>query len=125
MGFEARGPIVNQMVNQGQSLDASFKALADGTRRAILRRLAEGPGGITELAEAHGMTLPGVLKHVRILEEAGMVRTVKHGRRRICEMRPQSCDRASKWLAATRARWEGRFDSMERYLAELDQAKQT
>ena len=110
------------MVNNYQALDSSFKALADGTRRAVLRRLAEGPGGITELAEEHDMTLPGMLKHVRVLEEAGMVRTVKHGRRRICEMKPKSCDCASDWLEATRRRWEKRFDSMERYLEELEQA---
>jgi DNA-binding transcriptional ArsR family regulator len=105
-----------------QALDSSFKALADSTRRAVLLRLADGPGGITELADHHGMTLAGMLKHVRILEEAGMIRTVKHGRRRICEMNAGSCDRPSEWLAATRKRWERRFDSMERYLEELEEA---
>ncbi len=110
------------MVKQTQALDSSFKALADTTRRAVLLRLADGPGGITELADEHQMTLAGMLKHVRILEEAGMVRTVKHGRRRICEMNAGSCDHASDWLAATRKRWENRFDSMERYLEELERS---
>jgi DNA-binding transcriptional ArsR family regulator len=111
------------MVNSSQALDASFKALADPTRRAVLRRLARGPGGVTELAKDHGMTLAGMLKHIRVLEAAGMVRTAKHGRRRICEMKPQSCDRVAQWLATIRSRWEKRFDSMERYLEELDRAE--
>ncbi len=108
------------MVNHSQALDASFKALADGSRRAVLRRLAEGPEGISELARDQGMTLAGMLKHVRILEEAGMVRTTKRGRRRICEMEPDSCDRASAWLARTKARWEQRFDALEDVLAEME-----
>lgn len=108
------------MVNKMQSLNASFKALADETRRAVLLRLAEGPGGISELASEHGMTLAGMLKHVRILEEAGMVRSSKHGRRRICEMQPGSCAAAEDWIQQTRGRWEKRFDSIERYLEELD-----
>ena len=110
------------MVNKSQALDSSFKALADPTRRAVLRRLAEGPGAISELAEAHEMSLAGMLKHVRLLEDAGMVRTVKRGRRRICEMEQTSCDRAAHWLETTRQRWEKRFDSMERYLDELERA---
>ena len=84
------------MVNNRQALDASFKALADASRRAVLLRLAEGPGGISELAEEQGMTLAGMLKHVSILEKAGMVRTTKRGRRRICEMEAGSCDRAAE-----------------------------
>jgi DNA-binding transcriptional ArsR family regulator len=111
------------MVNQLQALDATFKALADGTRRAVLLRLAEGPSAISELAEAHEMTLAGMLKHVRVLEDAGIVRSVKHGRRRVCEMRPEACDGAARWIAKARARWENRFDSMERYLEELNDAR--
>ena len=111
------------MVNRSQALDASFKALADGSRRAVLLRLAEGPEGISELAQDQGMTLAGMLKHVRILEEAGMVRTTKRGRRRICEMRPDSCDRASDWLARTKARWEQRFDALEDVLDEIERAR--
>ncbi len=111
------------MVKHSQALDASFKALADASRRAVLLRLADGPGGISELAEEQGMTLAGMLKHVRILEEAGMVRTTKRGRRRICEMKAGSCDRASDWLVETKARWERRFDSLEDYLEELDGAQ--
>ena len=73
--FLAARCIVNQMVNYQQGLDSSFKALADATRRAVLLRLADGPDGVTSLAEEHGITVAGMLKHLRVLEEAGMVRS--------------------------------------------------
>ena len=108
---------------QEQALDSTFKALADGTRRAVLLRLAGGPSAISELADEHDMTLAGMLKHVRVLEDAGMVRSLKHGRRRICEMRPESCDGVSDWISKARRRWDERFDSMERFLEELDDSQ--
>ena len=107
------------MVNYSQALDSTFKALADGTRRAVLLRLADGHAAISELAGEHDMTLAGMLKHIRVLESAGMVRSAKHGRHRICEMKPGSCDEVTDWIESTRRKWEKRFDSMERLLEEM------
>lgn len=108
------------MVKLNQSLDRTFGALSDSTRRAVLERLARGPCQTSELASEHSMTLAGMLKHVRILETAGLVRTTKHGRSRFCEIQPESCAPALEWLTNYRERWHQRFRSLEAYLDQLD-----
>jgi DNA-binding transcriptional ArsR family regulator len=104
--------ILNRMV-QSQSLDRTFSALADPTRRDIVRRLSTGPASISELARPIGISLPGVMKHVRILEEANLVTTEKRGRTRECRLGPEQMDDATMWIESQRRRWERRLDRLE------------
>ena len=95
---------------------ATFSALGDSTRVAIVDRLSRGPASVTELAEPFAMSLRGVLKHIQVLEDAGVVHTVKAGRVRRCELQRDAIDDAAKWIEQVRARWERRLDRMEQYL---------
>jgi DNA-binding transcriptional ArsR family regulator len=95
------------------SLDRTFSALADPTRRDILRRLALGPASITDLAGPAGISLPGVLKHVRVLEQANLVTTEKRGRRRECRLGPEPMDDATEWIAEYKRLWEHRLDRLQ------------
>jgi DNA-binding transcriptional ArsR family regulator len=106
---------VNLMVKYS-ALDRTFGALADPTRREILERLAEGPASVSELARPAGMSLPGLLKHVRILEQAQLVTTEKQGRVRQCQLDPGLLDDAERWIQTYRRRWERRLDRLESYL---------
>jgi DNA-binding transcriptional ArsR family regulator len=95
------------------TLDRTFSALSDMTRRDILERLALGPASISELARPIGISLPGVMKHVRILEEANLVTTEKKGRTRECRLGPQHMDDVTHWIERQRERWERRLDQLE------------
>jgi DNA-binding transcriptional ArsR family regulator len=106
------------MVNYQAGLDATFGALADGTRRAILARLSESDSSISELARPFSMSLPAVLKHVEVLERAGLVDARKDGRVRRCRLEAAPLQQASDWIAHYRKFWQGRFQALERYLAE-------
>lgn len=106
------------MVKYFGSLDTTFGALADPTRRAILSTLMQGQASISELARPHRMSLPAVLKHVRVLERAGLVSQSKNGRTRFCQLAAEPLKKAEDWISCYRAFWEGTFDSLERYLAE-------
>lgn len=106
------------MVKYSGSLDTTFGALADPTRRAILSTLMQGQASISELARPHRMSLPAVLKHVRVLERAGLVSQSKNGRTRFCQLAAEPLKQAEDWISCYRAFWEGTFDSLERYLAE-------
>ena len=97
------------------TVDEAFAALADPTRMEIVTRLSRGPASVSELAEPYNMSLRGILKHVRVLEAAGLVKTVKDGRVRRCELRPQRLDEATRWLEQVRQRWQRRLDRLERY----------
>jgi DNA-binding transcriptional ArsR family regulator len=98
------------------TLDRAFSALSDPTRRDILERLARGPATISELADPAGISLPGVMKHVRILEEARLVITEKKGRTRECRLGSEHLDEAAQWIRLYRQRWEGRLDRLGGYL---------
>jgi len=98
---------------QSQVLDRTFSALSDPTRREILERLARSPASISELARPTGISLPGVLKHVRILEEANLVTTEKRGRTRECRLGPEQMDDATAWIESQRRQWERRLDRLE------------
>jgi len=104
--------IVNRMV-KSQTLDRTFSALSDPRRRDILERLSRGPASISELAHPFGISLPGVMKHVRILEEANLVTTEKNGRTRECRLGPAQLDDATKWIEKYRQEWERRLDRLE------------
>ena len=97
------------------AIDETFAALGDPTRAAILGRLSRGPASVTELAEPFTMSLRGVLKHVQVLEDAGVVRTVKTGRVRRCEIVREPIDDAAEWIEQLRRRWERRLDRIEKY----------
>jgi DNA-binding transcriptional ArsR family regulator len=98
---------------KSQTLDRTFSALSDGTRREILERLQLGPASISELARPTGISLPGVLKHVRILEEANLVTTEKKGRTRECRLGPDRMEDATMWIEHYRERWERQLDRLE------------
>jgi DNA-binding transcriptional ArsR family regulator len=99
-----------------QALDRTFSALSDPTRRAILERLGRGPATLSELAHPFGISLPGVMKHVRILEQADLVTTEKQGRTRQCRLGPERLEDAAAWIELYRGRWERRLDRLEGYL---------
>ena len=98
------------------ALDRTFAALADPTRREILERLSDGPASVSELAQPFGMSMPGLLKHVRILEQARLVTTQKRGRVRQCQLDPGHLDDAEQWIQTYRRRWERRLDRLGNYL---------
>ncbi len=106
-------------------LSATFQALADPTRRAILARLADGEVSVTELAEPFAMSLPAVSKHLKVLERAGLVQRGRHAQWRPCRLRPEPLREASDWVEQYRRLWEERFDRLEDYLNELQQDEQT
>ena len=105
---------------QSEGLDGAFAALADPTRRAILDRLGQGPASISELAEPFEMSLTGLKKHVRILEEAGLVTTEKVGRTRVCSLGPRKLDDAREWIEGYRRTLEQRLDRLGDLLDELE-----
>jgi DNA-binding transcriptional ArsR family regulator len=98
---------------KSQVLDRTFSALSDPTRRDILERLALGPASASELARPIGISLPGVLKHIRILEEANLVTTEKSGRTRECRLGPEQMQDATRWIEWYRQRWERQLDQLE------------
>jgi DNA-binding transcriptional ArsR family regulator len=98
------------------TLDRTFSALSDPTRRRILERLAQGPATVSELARPFDLTLPGLMKHVRILEQARLVVTEKQGRTRQCRLGSEHLDDAAQWIEIQRRRWEGRLDRLGGYL---------
>ena len=93
-------------------LDSAFAALADGTRRAIVERLATGEACVTDLAAPFRMSLPAVSKHLRVLEEAGLVRRRREGRTHILSLSGKPMGAASEWLDQHRRFWEGSFDRL-------------
>jgi len=104
------------------TIERTFAALADPTRVDIVLRLSRGVATVGDLAEPFDMSLRAVLKHVQVLEAAGLVRTVKRGRVRLCELEPAPIDDASRWIEQLRRRWDRRLDRIEKYLE--DQGEQ-
>jgi DNA-binding transcriptional ArsR family regulator len=101
---------------KSQLLDRTFAALSDPRRRDILERLQLGPASISELARPYGISLPGVMKHVRILEEANLVTTEKKGRTRECRLGPEQMDDVTWWIERFRGQWTHRLDRLDAYL---------
>lgn len=99
-------------------LDATFGALADPTRRAIVERLASGEASVGELAEPFDMSLPAISKHLTVLERAGLVERIKEGRTRRCRLVDEPMREALEWIASYGRFWEGQLESLERFLAE-------
>ncbi|MBF9234967.1 ArsR/SmtB family transcription factor [Microvirga alba] len=102
--------------HQTHHLDAVFHALADPTRRHMLRRLAEGEQSVGELAAPFQMSFAGASKHVRTLENAGLVRRTVRGRTHICRLEPAPLEAADEWLRFYERFWGERLDALEREL---------
>ncbi len=101
-------------------LDATLVALADPTRRAILRRLAAGEARVTELARPFAISLNAVSKHIRTLERARLVRRRRVGREHLLTFDPAPLDAAAAWIEAQRALWTARLDALDALLREED-----
>jgi DNA-binding transcriptional ArsR family regulator len=114
---------LNRVVKRQQSLDETFAALADPTRREILGTLAEGERTVSELAEPFEMSLPAISKHLGVLERAGLITRERQGRVRRCSLEPEPLADALEWIAAYGRFWEERLDSLERLLAEGHQGR--
>ena len=100
-------------------LDATFSALADPTRRAILARLAEGEASVSELAEPFAMSQPAVSKHLKVLEGAGLVQVGRDGRRRPRRFDPEPLSQARAWIEHYRDVWEQNFRRLDALLEEM------
>jgi DNA-binding transcriptional ArsR family regulator len=107
------------MANNPQVLNHLFSALSDPTRREVIRILCEGPATVGELAAPFEMALPSFMKHLRMLEETGIVQTRKQGRVRTCRLNPKSLGQAEVWLRRQQQRWEQRADRMVAYAEQL------
>ncbi len=101
------------------TLDRTFSALSDPTRRAILRRLANGERTVTELARPFDVSLPAISRHLRVLEEAGLLAQEKDGRIRRCQLAAKPLQDAARWIERYRRFWEESFDRLDEYLSEL------
>ena len=100
-------------------LSATFAALSDPTRRAILTRLAEGEISVSELAEPFDMTLPAVTKHLNVLERAGLITRGRDAQWRPCRLRAAPLKNAASWIDTYRQHWEQRLDRLDGYLQAL------
>ena len=100
-------------------LSQTFAALADPTRRAILARLALGEATVTELAEPFDMSLPGVSKHLKVLQTAGLVVQGRNAQWRPCRLEPTPLHDVASWVEQYRTLWEARLDRLDEYLREL------
>jgi len=110
--------------NQPQ-FDASFGALSDATRRGVLEQLGRSDASITALAERFHMTLTGMKKHVRVLEQAGFVSTEKVGRVRTCKLGMRGLEEEAAWIESYRQTWAARFDELDIVVEELKRKEKT
>ena len=104
---------------QVDPLSATFAALADPTRRAILARLADGECSVTELAEPFQMSMPAVSKHLRVLERAGLIARRRDAQRRPCRIEARPLKEVADWTEHYRRIWEQRLDRLDEYLGQL------
>jgi len=112
--------LYNQMViNPSKRLDATFAALADPTRRAILARLASGEASVTELVKPFAMSQPAISKHLKVLEHAGLISRGRDAQRRPCRIEAKPLAEANGWLEGYRQFWEGSFQRLDALLDEM------
>jgi len=109
------------MVQYSNTLDASFAALSDATRRGVLEHLGRADASITDLAAKFHMTLTGMKKHIGVLEHAGLVATEKVGRVRTCKLGPRRLEEETAWIERYRQLWDSRFDELDKVVEELKQ----
>ena len=108
-----------------ESLDATFAALADPTRRAILARLALGEAPVMELAQPFSISQPAVSKHLKVLEQAGLISSGRAAQRRPRRLEPEPLAEVSHWLDGYREHWEGTYRRLDALLAELKSEEKT
>jgi DNA-binding transcriptional ArsR family regulator len=104
------------MAQYSAQLDSVFAALADPTRRVVLRQLGHGPASVGELATSTSITLPSFMKHIRALEASGLIHTSKVGRVRSCQLNRDRFDLVDDWLSEQRRIWSDRTDRLEQFL---------
>lgn len=107
------------MAKYSTDLDRTFSALADPTRRAIVGRLCGGPKSVTELSEPFELALPSLLKHLRVLEESGLISSEKTGRIRTCKIEAHALHATEAWLHQHISTWEKRLDRMEAHIQRM------
>ena len=105
-------------------ISATFAALSDPTRRAILERLAAGEASVTELAAPFDMSLPAITKHLKVLERAGLITRSRDAQWRPCKLQVKPLQEASNWIEQYRQFWEESFDRLDAYLKELQSQEQ-
>ena len=122
---QRRALILNRMVQLSKTaqLDAAFAALSDATRRGVLEQLGRADASITDLAKRFDMTLTGMKKHVRVLEDAGLVATAKVGRVRSCKLGRRRLDEVTAWIDRYRQMWSARFDELDQVIEDMKQQK--
>ena len=107
------------MAKYSTDLDRAFSALSDPTRRAIVSRLCDGPKSVSELSEPFEIALPSLLKHVRVLEQSGLVSSEKIGRVRTCKIEPRALHATQAWIQQHIAVWEKRLDRLEAHIERM------
>lgn len=110
-------------MTQDDSLDAMFAALANPTRRAILARLAQGEATVNSLAEPFDMTLPAISKHIRVMEEAGLISRTRVAQYRPCTLNAEALKAVAHWTDQYRHIWEARFDVMDTLIHQMKDAQ--
>jgi DNA-binding transcriptional ArsR family regulator len=105
-------------------LTATFAALADPTRRAIVARLAGGEATVTQLAEPFALTQQAISKHLKVLEQAGLITRGRVAQSRPCRLAPERMDAAAEWIGRHRRAWAARYDRLDQYLTELGEGDQ-
>ena len=113
------------MVQYKSSVDASFAALSDPTRRGVLEQLGRTEASISELADKFHMTLTGMKKHVSVLEQAGFVTTVKVGRVRTCRLGGRGLEEEAAWIERYRQTWAARFEELDKVVEQLKRKEQS
>ena len=108
-----------------RSLDATFAALADPTRRSIVARLAKGEATVNELAEPFDISLPAISRHLKVLEQAGLIARERDANRRPCRLVVDALADVTRWAEQTRRDWEERFDRFDAYLRDLQAREQS
>lgn len=104
------------MTKYDPDLSRLFHALSDETRRQALARLAKAPARVSDLAEPTGLSLPTVMKHLAVLEDAGLIVSTKDGRTRTCALVPRALDPLQAWLDQQRAQWEARLGRLDAFV---------
>jgi DNA-binding transcriptional ArsR family regulator len=111
------------MTTAADRLDATFAALADPTRRAILAKLASGEASVTELAAPFDMSLPAISKHLKVLEKAGLIARGRDAQWRPCRLRAAPLKEVNDWVAHYKRFWEESFDRLDEYLKEIQKER--
>lgn len=112
--------MANYYAASDQHIDMGFRALADGTRRAVIMRLSEGDMTVSDLAAPFDMALPTFMKHLKVLEEGGLITTEKVGRVRTCRLDVERLARLNRWISTYEAGWRRRLDHLDAALNNLE-----